>query len=624
MSRLRLLHITLWGPNVPLSTVEFGTGLTLVHGPSDTGKSFMVEAIDFMLGGKSLKEIPERADYSTVLLGIELATGETVTLSRSVAGGAFSLYRSDVRSGPLPVPDQTLAQRHNSKSEANLSMFLLKQLDLESSQILKNAQGVTVSLSFRDLAHLCIINETKMQSDSPPAVMGQHVTRTKEISAFKLLLEDDDDSSIVASQEARQGTRTTRAKVEVIDQLLSVVEAKLVDTVDEGVLCDQLGKLNGAISESTSTVEGLLAKRSELMEQLRLAQQAVQRARIELSEVGALQSRFDLLNKQYESDLQRLVTIREAGLLLGFFTPGKCQFCGADLADQHFNHTHGAEGTAFEESIDAEIAKIQALRADLATTVEELNRRGELARSSGYDASSEADALSERLQQLDEQLDPGHAKLRELIAVKSELEGSLALYAQAAELADLKASIIDGAQTDATVVSERLDLTALREFSTEISKRLEAWGYPDAASVRYDRTVQDILANDQRRSAHGKGARAVLHAAFTVGLAQYCFDRDIAHPGFIVLDSPLITYRPPGHNSPAQLDQSLPAGIVADFYRDIQANFDGQVIVMENIDPAEPLGPNAVDVEFTKVAGVGRYGFLPPKGSATPALEVQG
>ena len=48
MSRLRLLHITLWGPNVPLSTVEFGPGLTLVRGPSDTGMSFMVEAIDFM------------------------------------------------------------------------------------------------------------------------------------------------------------------------------------------------------------------------------------------------------------------------------------------------------------------------------------------------------------------------------------------------------------------------------------------------------------------------------------------------------------------------------------------------------------------------------------------------
>ncbi|WP_353708526.1 AAA family ATPase [Cellulosimicrobium sp. ES-005] len=622
MSRLRLLHITLWGPNVPLSTVEFGPGLTLVRGPSDTGKSFMVEALDFMLGGKSLKEIPERNGYSTVLLGVELPAGETVTLTRSVAGGAFSLYRSDVRSGPLSVADENLSAKHNSNSDANLSMFLLKQLDLENSLIRKNAQGATVSLSFRDLVHLCIIGETKMQSEVPPAITGQYTTKTKEISAFKLLLEAEDDSSVVATQGAREGVRTTGAKIEVIDQLLSDVEAKLIDTPDEGELRDQLARLNASIADHTSTVEGLLTERSGLAEQLRRLQGAVQEARTELSEVGALKSRFSLLNEQYDSDLDRLATIREAGVLLGFFTPGKCQFCGAELADQHYNHAHGVDGTAFEESVDAEIAKTRALRADLALTMEELVRRGEDARSSGREAAAQVEALSVRLRVLDDELSPGNSQLRELIGVKSDLERSLALYSQVAELTQLKAGLIDSTQTDATVVSAGLNLTALREFSAELAKRLGAWGYPDAASVQYDRAEQDILADDQYRSAHGKGVRAVLHAAFTVGLAQYCLDRDIAHPGFIVLDSPLVTYRPPGRNSPVQLDQSLPAGIVADFYRDIQARFDGQVIVMENLDPTEPLGPDAVDVVFTKEIGAGRYGFLPPKGSAG-AVQIE-
>ncbi|ROR96634.1 hypothetical protein EDD28_1220 [Salana multivorans] len=619
MSRLRLLHITLWGPNVPLSTVEFGPGLTLVRGPSDTGKSFMVEAIDFMLGGKSLKEIPERTGYSTVLLGVELPTGETVTLTRGVAGGALTLHRSDVRSGPFSVPGETLSAKHNSKSDANLSMFLLKQLDLDNSLIRKNAQGATVSLSFRDLVHLCIIGETKMQSEVPPAITGQYTTKTKEISAFKLLLEAEDDSSVVATQGAREGVRTTGAKIEVIDQLLRDVEAKLVETPDEGELRDQLARLNASLADHTSAVEGLLTERSGLVKQLRRSQEAVQEARTELSEVGALQGRFGLLSDQYDSDLNRLATIREAGVLLGFFTPGKCQFCGAELADQQYNHAHGVDGTVFEESIDAEIAKTRALRADLALTMEELVRRGGHARASGREAVAQVEALGVRLRVLDDELSPGNSQLRELIGVKSDLERSLALYSQAAELTQLKAALIDSTQTDATVVSAGLNLTALREFSAELAKRLSAWGYPDAASVRYDRAEQDILADDQYRSAHGKGVRAVLHAAFTVGLAQYCLDRDIAHPGFVVLDSPLVTYRPPGRNSPVQLDQSLPVGIVADFYRDIQASFDGQVIVMENLDPTEPLGPNAVDVVFTKEIGVGRYGFLPPKGSARAA-----
>lgn len=623
MSRLRLLHISLWGTNVPLSSVEFGAGLTLVRGPSDTGKSFMVEAIDFMLGGKSLKEIPERTGYSIALLGIELPTGETVTLARSVTGGAFSLYRSDIRSGPIPVADEILAAKHNPKNETNLSMFLLKQLDLEGAVIRKNAQGATTSLSFRDLAHFCVIDETKMQSEVPPAITGQYTTKTKEISTLKLLLEAEDDSSIVAAQGAPDSARTAGAKIQIVDQLLSDLEAKLADIPDEGQLRDQLARLNRSIDDHTSAVEGLLAERSGLAEELRMVQETFQAVRTELAEIGALQSRFGLLGQQYDSDLERLATIREAGVLLGFFTPGTCPFCGAELADQHYNKAHGVDGTAFEESVDAEIAKTRALRADLALTLEQVTRRAGEARWSGHEAAARADALGARLRALDEQLSPGNGELRELIGVRSDLERSLALYNQAAELIRLRAGISDNTQVDASAVSNGLNLAALREFSAELAKRLEAWGYPDAASVRYDRAAQDVLADDQYRSAHGKGVRAILHAAFTIGLAQYCFDREIPHPGFIVLDSPLVTYRPPDQKSPAQLDPSLPKGIVAHFYRDIQARFDGQVIVMENVDPTEPLGPRTVDVVFTKDTRVGRYGFLPPKRAAGTTLQIE-
>jgi hypothetical protein len=92
--QLRLLHLTFIGKNVEPASVKFGPAVTLVRGPSDTGKSFIVDAIDFMLGANSLKEIPERAGYSTVLLGLELPDTSVVTLSRSVDGGNFGVYYS--------------------------------------------------------------------------------------------------------------------------------------------------------------------------------------------------------------------------------------------------------------------------------------------------------------------------------------------------------------------------------------------------------------------------------------------------------------------------------------------------------------------------------------------------
>lgn len=60
MSGLILTHLTFIGAGLEPASVEFGSRVTLIRGPSDTGKSFIVDAIDFMLGANALKEIPER------------------------------------------------------------------------------------------------------------------------------------------------------------------------------------------------------------------------------------------------------------------------------------------------------------------------------------------------------------------------------------------------------------------------------------------------------------------------------------------------------------------------------------------------------------------------------------
>lgn len=120
------------------------------------------------------------------------------------------------------------------------------------------------------------------------------------------------------------------------------------------------------------------------------------------------------------------------------------------------------------------------------------------------------------------------------------------------------------------------------------------------------------------RAATEKGVRAVLHAAFTLALGQYCFDRDIPHLGFVILDSPLVTYRPPDSEESGESEDEdvLGENFVSSFYEDIQGSFDGQVIAMENIDPPSPLSEKSVDIPFTKFVDLGRYGFFPVRETA--------
>lgn len=88
-----LRAIGFFGPNKPPATVTFGPGLNVIYGASNTGKSFIVEAIDFMLGGKPpLRDIPERVGYDLVLLALETIDGELFTHWRSMDGGGFRIY----------------------------------------------------------------------------------------------------------------------------------------------------------------------------------------------------------------------------------------------------------------------------------------------------------------------------------------------------------------------------------------------------------------------------------------------------------------------------------------------------------------------------------------------------
>jgi len=56
-------------PDKEPAEFNFTSGLNILWGSSDTGKTFLVEAIDFMLGGgEELRDIPERDGYDHILL----------------------------------------------------------------------------------------------------------------------------------------------------------------------------------------------------------------------------------------------------------------------------------------------------------------------------------------------------------------------------------------------------------------------------------------------------------------------------------------------------------------------------------------------------------------------------
>src|SRR5688500_5860101 len=121
MNGLRIRFLSFHGPVRETATVEFGPGLNVVFGASNTGKSFIVDTIDFMLGGnRPLRDIPERVGYNQILLAVETLAGEEFTIQRSTDGGAFTVH-DGLFSNELPEGEGTqLADQHSDRREDNL------------------------------------------------------------------------------------------------------------------------------------------------------------------------------------------------------------------------------------------------------------------------------------------------------------------------------------------------------------------------------------------------------------------------------------------------------------------------------------------------------------------------
>ena len=306
----------------------------------------------------------------------------------------------------------------------------------------------------------------------------------------------------------------------MVDRLLADLEAQLSEAAEVGEVRSQLARLNSTIEQQSASIEQLTGERDELAKAHTSAQREEADTRRRLSDANALNSRFNLLLRQYESDLARLEMISEAGNLLGYFESGACVFCGAEPEHQHLDELCEGDSTYFAESVQAEREKTTFLRDDLIATLGDLESQRTALRQHLADTRDRAAGISTRLIEADRALRPHRGDLNELLGTRTSIEKTLGMYDQVTQLERMKVHIADDSKTETAAAVSGLDLMVLREFSSEIARRLEVWEFPNASTVRYDRGEQDIVAGDQLRAAHGKGVRALLHAAFTLALGQ--------------------------------------------------------------------------------------------------------
>lgn len=620
---MRLVHLTAVGSSVPATTLEFAPHLTVIYGASEAGKSYIGEAIDFMLGAARLRKIPEAAGYQHMLLSIDF-DGDIVTLARNLRGGNISVYDGDIRQIPDQVADQLLVGSHKKDRTDTISYFLLDRLGIADKRLRKNKRNETVALSFRNIAHLVIIGEERMHSRISPIESGNYTTRTTELSALKLLLEGEDDSGLTAGEDPAAFRRVNRAQLAVLERAVVQASSQLTEASDRGESVRMLASVNEEIRKSSTAVSAEIKKRDQAVAQLDVLKGQRRRQKARASEAAALVARFSLLDTQYEADMERLHMVKSAGTLLGYFDAGECVFCGATAQYQRRDHAVH-ETVQLTEAIDAEASRTRVLREDLASTVTGIGTALAEAKEQVTMLEIQIAARTDELADTERRIRPAQEGLEELMGRRSQLERWITFWDQVAQLQTLSATVAQEQPETADPVTEGIGKRSEIDFSAALRNVLVSWGVPEAERAEFVLgTPPDVILQGRPRADRGKGIRSVLHAGFSAALGEYCLERELPHPGFVVLDTPVLTYRDADTtqvpaNEPAAADSGvdflesdeLMAPTVAGAFYDYLAASPVQAIILENQTPPEVKAEGCEIIYFTGSAGTGRAGFFP-------------
>jgi hypothetical protein len=230
---MQLREIRLVGPGKEPGQLRFEPGGNVVSGDSDTGKSYMLRCVDFVLGADEMtKVIDEAAGYDRVLLEFENEKNEFLTLGRPLGGGDVLVYRQQIAA--MHNEGETVASRRRGKSTApDVSSIVFPFAGMPAEGKLRSSgEGKTTRLTVRVMLPILLVDETAIIAERSPVLGDATFDETARKRMFSYLLTGQDDSGIIAQESKKLVQAGARARLALVGELLGEVEARLRDSAE--------------------------------------------------------------------------------------------------------------------------------------------------------------------------------------------------------------------------------------------------------------------------------------------------------------------------------------------------------------------------------------------------------
>lgn len=610
--RLKLTKLILAGENKKDAIINFKDGLNVIAGASDTGKSFAFECIDFALGSSSNpKTVPEMKGYRSVFLEIEdIGQEEIFTLKRNFSEdekNEIFIYYSNYQEKDAAEVEK-LSVTHNAKK--SLSKKLLNCCDCTYKYVMKNTKGDTRAFTFRSFSPLIMINELRITARHSPIYHTDSrgsTFATPARTAFKTVISGID----YKKEEKKENTEIIKAKLKgKIEQLSQIIDEIRIENNE---LIKDTEDINTEKSIEIIELNKFIKEKSEEIKKYELDYKEIQTEieikNTELKHLLNNNNKFVLLKKNYLSDLERLEFIYDAFDLTQQLVEVECPICHSPMKVNEMEKSDD-----YYEALATEKIKIEVQLAELDETIKDL--------------SDEIISKKQRISKLEnykeEITDNLNNNLGPIVAEKVKKVQELMDAQERINLITRNEKRINKYNTEISKWQEKIDSTGqekrkkiedlpeayTNELCKEIKFLLQGCDFiGKEGKIKYNNATEDVEVGEKEKASYGKGARAIINSTFLIGIMNYCYKRNLCHPGIVVLDSPLTTYKEKDKKDGD--DETITKGTKEKFYEMLAEQKNGQIIIFDNEEPSSTVKTKINYLHFSGDSTVGRKGLIP-------------
>lgn len=609
--RLKLTKLVLAGENKQDAIINFKDGLNVIAGASDTGKSFAFECIDYALGSSSkLKEVPEVDGYQSVFLEIEdIGRRVIFTIERGIPEeikNKMTIYYSNYQDKDR-AKNEKMSSKHSTKT--SLSKKLLNYCGCTYKNVKKSEKEVQ-SFTFRSFNPLIMISELRITATySPIYRVGSRGSTfaTSEKSVFKTVISGADYEKKEKKENIEIAKAKLKGKIEQLKQIIDEIRLEnneLINGVEDikSEKSTEIIELNKFIKEKTDEI-----KKYEL--EYKNTQAEIEFENTELKRLLNNNNKFKLLKKNYLSDLDRLEFINDAFDLTQQLVEVECPICHSPMKINEIEKSDD-----YYEALVAEKLKIEVQLTELDKTIKDLSD----------EIMNKEENISKLENHKDEIKDILNNKLGPIVAEKVEQVQNLLEIQEKINLITRNKKRMDKYYTEINEWQEKIDSTVqnkgnkkenlpdeyTNELCMEIKQLLKKCDFiGEEDDIKYNSATNDVKIGDKEKASFGKGARAIINSTFLIGLMNYCYKKNLCHPGFVILDSPLTTYKEKDKKDGG--DENITKGTKEKFYEMLAEQKNGQIIIFDNEEPSSTVKKKINYLHFSGDSSVGRKGLIP-------------